>query len=120
MRAAGRKLALVLYGPTRMGKTQYARSLSPRHNYWKNALNLNNYDEGAELHIFDDLRNFNRLDYKGWMGMDDFTATGKYRREQTIKGGKPVIFCCNRLPKVDDLDWWLRNTLRVYIDKKLF
>jgi len=79
-------MALVLYGPSRMGKTAWARSLG-RHNYWKGALNINTIDNEAEYHVFDDLRKFRDFDYKSWMGADDFTVSGKYLKEQTVTGG---------------------------------
>lgn len=118
----GRKMALVLYGPSRMGKTAWARSLG-RHNYWKGALNINNYDEDADYHIFDDLRKFRDFDYKSWMGADDFTVSGKYRKEVTIKGGKAVIFICNQLPRAKDctdFDWWISNTVRVHVSTPIY
>lgn len=122
MATPGRKTALVLWGPSRMGKTAWARSLG-RHNYWKGGLNINNYDADASYHIFDDLRKFRDFDYKSWMGADDFTCSGKYNKEITIKGGKAVIFICNQLPKPRDcvdFDWWISNTIRIHVAQPLY
>jgi len=117
----GRKTALVLIGPSRLGKTCYARSINPNHNYFKGDFSLNYYDVTADYHVFDDI-NFKTFDMKGWIGPDDFIAKGKYLKDRLIKGGKPVIILCNEYPvlKGGRLTWWLDNTTRVYVRSKLY
>lgn len=117
MEEPGRHFGLVLYGPTRTGKSSWARSLG-RHNYWKGAFNVNAYDAEAKYNVFDDLDDFRSFKYKSWMGNDPFTVSGKYLKERRIDP-KPCIFICNQLPAVklhSDFDWWISNTIRYRVD----
>ena len=50
-----RKKSLVLWGPTRMGKTLLARCFG-KHSYFGGLFNLDQYDKTAEYAVFDDLQ----------------------------------------------------------------
>jgi len=93
-----------------------------RHNYWKGSINLATYDPQALYHVFDDLVSFKDFHFKLWMGGDNFTAVGKYRRAQQIIGGRPCIVLANRLVWVHeaDVDWWRANTVTVYINDRMY
>jgi hypothetical protein len=125
MELDGRKMGLVLFGPSRMGKTAWARSLG-HHNYFKGRFDINTFDDSALYHVFDDIDKFSLFKYKLWFGADDFIIDGKYKKDAKITGGKPCIFICNDLPRVRDHgsvsnhEWWLRNTVRVFVDRPLY
>lgn len=110
----------MLWGDSRLGKTQLARSFG-KHNYFGGMFNLDEYEECAEYNVFDDLPGglSSWFSYKHWLGgQTDFTCTDKYRHKRVIKGGKPTIYCSNVEPGVDggvDGDWLSRNTICVHI-----
>lgn len=111
----GRKYALVLFGASRTHKTSWARSIGP-HVYYKGRIDITREDDRATYRVFDDIhpRDFPNFDYKSWFGPDEFTATGKYLPNSSIRP-LPAIYICNRLPTVRshmDFDWWISNTIR--------
>lgn len=60
---------------------------------------------------------------KQWFGAQQvFTVTDKYKSKKTIKWGKPIIWCCNPEDEHSALssDWMKKNSIRVYVDNKLF
>lgn len=120
-----RPISLCLCGPSRMGKTEWARSLG-RHSYFAEMFNLDDFKCDGEYAIFDDFKLESIITYKGWFGgQKEFTVTDKYRHKKTIKWGKPSIFLCNpdRKPHfVDSISqsWWDSNVLTVFINTTLF
>jgi len=116
-----RKTALVLYGPSRTGKTAWARSHGG-HNYFKSDVALDEYDSTASYNVFDDIENWSKFNLKGWLGGDDFVTSGKYCRQVRVKGGKPAIVICNGLPRFrgEKVEWWIRNTMRFYVQDRLY
>jgi Geminivirus rep protein central domain/Geminivirus Rep catalytic domain len=121
----GRKMGLVLFGPSRMGKTAWSRSLG-RHNYFKGRFDAHTFDDTVQYHVFDDVDKFSLFRFKLWFGGDDFTIDAKYCKDVRVSGGKPCIFVCNQLPRPRDVgdggafDWWIRNTVRVYVCNPLY
>jgi hypothetical protein len=113
-----------LVGPTRLGKTQFSRSLGP-HVYWNGLTNLETFNPNANYIIFDDIDFEYMPNRKQWWGAQkEFVATDKYRRKQTIQWGKPLIFLCN---EEDDPRhspkwslWFDNNTVVVEIKNKLY
>ncbi|AAA42971.1 replication-associated protein B, partial [Digitaria streak virus] len=49
-----RKRSLYILGPTRTGKSTWARGLG-RHNYWQNNVDWASYDEEAQFNVIDDI-----------------------------------------------------------------
>lgn len=120
-----RPISLCLCGPSRMGKTEWARSIA-RHSYFAEMFNLEDLDEEGRYAIFDDFKiNFIPA-YKGWFGgQRQFTVTDKYKHKKTIIWGKPSIFLCNidRLPHFDtcmEETWWNTNVLTINIATNLY
>lgn len=100
-----RPKALVLLGRSRMGKSQWARSLGD-HCYFHSLFNIDDFRDDASYAVFDDIDFEHFPHYKAWFGghEDPITITGKYRAHKTITWGKPVIW-------VNNFD--IRNSLRV-------
>ncbi|AXB22640.1 replication associated protein [Lepus americanus faeces associated genomovirus SHP11] len=95
---------LVLFGPTRIGKTVWARSLAD-HAYFGGLFNLDDFSaDGAQYAIFDDISGgFSFFpSYKQWMGGQyQFTVTDKYKHKVTLRWGRPTIWLCNTDPRED-------------------
>lgn len=109
----GRRKSLILYGPTRTGKTVWARSLG-RHTYFHTMFNLREFDESAEYAVFDDLMGgFESFKmYKAWLGAQkEFTVTDKYARKRKVLWGKPTILLMNESPfsYAVDHEWLMGN-----------
>jgi hypothetical protein len=144
-----RPKSLLLVGGSRLGKTEWVRSLG-KHVYWNSTHNLSKWDDDSDYIVLDDFKwnwrkNENmttRID--GWKGIigcqKEFEMTDKYQHKRTIKGPKPCIILSNQdqdplnAMRVDgytkgsneyeDLinlrEWFLSNVIVVYIHKKLF
>nr|AIY32732.1 replication-associated protein [Chickpea chlorotic dwarf virus] len=99
-RPGARIPSLYICGPTRTGKTTWARSLG-RHNYWNGTIDFTTYDEHATYNVIDDIPfKFVPL-WKQLIGCQfDFTVNPKYGKKKKIKGGVPSIILTNR-----DEDW---------------
>lgn len=124
-RMGRRGKSLVLVGPSRLGKTVWARSISPNHIHWQQMFNLDDFDEDADYAIFDDIQGGLEYfpGYKGWLGHQlHFTATDKYRGKRQINWGKPAIWCSNSDPRADkgaDADWLDANCDFVFIEDSI-
>jgi hypothetical protein len=119
-----RPKALILWGPTRTGKTQWARSLG-HHSYMGTMYNLDGLDEGSDFIIFDDCDpDHLRSQYKAWIGAQDvFHATDKYRAKRTVNWGKPCIWLSNSDPRNSphwDRDWVDGNAVVINLTHKLY
>lgn len=94
-----RPRSLVLIGPSRTGKTCWARSLRSNHMYFNNLLNLDDWDENADLIILDDFSPEFTKYLPAWKcffgGQKEFTLTDKYRGKKTVHWGKPMIWLAN-------------------------
>lgn len=120
-----RPRSLILYGPTRLGKTLWARSLG-QHCYFNGMFNLDDYNSAATYAVFDDIewKYFpNKKQFLG--GQQTFTVTDKYRKKRTITWGIPTIYLMNEdnyvLLDQDPMKPWLRdNCLHLYVNRKLF
>lgn len=116
-----RPKSLILYGPTRLGKTLWARSMG-RHCYFNNTFNLSAYDPNVRYAVFDDITDgLSKFPYKQWLGgQNQFEMTDKYHKKQTIYWNKPAIWIANENPlshpKNIDCDWIKGNCVIVEID----
>ena len=123
-----RPKSLVMFGPTRTGKTVWARSLG-NHIYF---CGLYSYKEAckaseAEYAIFDDLQGGIKFfhGFKNWLGgQEEFQIKGLYRDPEIIKWGKPSIWISNTDPRFDmspaDIEWMEGNCTFVEITTSLF
>lgn len=120
-RMGRRGRSLVLIGPSRLGKTIWARSLRPNHVHHGGLFSLDEHMDGVDYAIFDDIQGGIEYfpGYKNWLGHQmHFTATDKYKGKKTINWGKPAIWCSNSDPRADkgaDADWLDANCDFVFL-----
>ena len=120
-----RPKTLILCGPSRTGKTEWARAIG-RHLYFNGLFNLDDWDEQAEYIIMDDMNIKYLPNYKAWFGaQSQFTLTDKYRKKKTVKWGKPLIWICNdgedpRKSEVVNREWMDENSIFVQVNDKLY
>ncbi|AFN40146.1 putative C1:C2-like protein, partial [Citrus chlorotic dwarf associated virus] len=119
-----RPKSLYICGPSRSGKTAWARSLG-LHNYFTGAIKFHDYNDHALYNVIDDIQ-YTKISHevmKSLVGSQkNITVNIKYRPDRTIKGGIPSIICVN--PDMDWLtymsptikDWWNQNVLMHYMD----
>jgi len=90
-----RPKSLYLVGISRLGKTEWARSLG-KHIYACGMLNLDNWVDDADYMVIDDV-NWDYLPGKKELlgAQQEITLSDKYRKKQTLKWGKPCIYLCN-------------------------
>ncbi|QDJ95247.1 replication-associated protein [Capybara virus 20_cap1_494] len=96
-----RPRALMLVGPSKTGKTQWARSLG-RHMFMRENFNLDDWDEDADYIVLDDLPMAKVPGWKVLLGsMGDMVLYDRYRPKKHVRWGpkKCCIILCN--PGVD-------------------
>jgi len=121
-----RPKSLWLCGPTRTGKTTWARSLGP-HVYWSGSFILDTFDESAQYLVLDDI-DWQYVPAKKQLfgGQKEFVLSDKYRRKRRLKWGKPVIYLFNRDAdpwnnlSLIEREWYEPNVTREYILNKLY
>lgn len=119
--------SLILIGPSRSGKTEWARSLGP-HMYFNNLLNLDNWDSEVDYIILDDFSSDITKYLPCWKcffgGQKEFTLTDKYRGKKTVKWGKPMIWLSNedifKNLNIEHIEFIKKNCTVVVLDKKLY
>ena len=93
-----RPRSLILIGPSRSGKTEWARSLG-HHMYFNNLINLDDWDDTADYIILDDFSSDITKFFPCWKcffgGQKQFVLTDKYRGKRTVTWGKPMIWLSN-------------------------
>lgn len=96
----GRHKSIYICGPTRTGKTSWARSLGI-HNYYNSLVDFTTYDVNAKYNIIDDIPFKFTPNWKCFVGAQrDFTVNPKYGKRKMIRGGIPCIILVN-----PDEDW---------------
>lgn len=123
-----RPKALIIWGPSRCGKTEWARSLGfdkgYKHTYFQGMFNLEVLDDDADYVVFDDVPSKYLISYKQWMGCQrDFNVTDKYKKKKLVSGGWPCVFLMNNDPRSVpewDTDWVEKNAEIVYVDHPLW
>jgi len=86
----------MVVGPSRLGKTEWARSLG-RHIYMCGLFNLAKWDNEAQYLVIDDI-SFPLIGGGRkalWGSQKELTLTDKFARKRAVKWGKPMIFLCN-------------------------
>ncbi|AXB22602.1 replication associated protein [Lynx canadensis faeces associated genomovirus CL1 58] len=120
--------SLVMYGPSRTGKTMWARSLGA-HLYCVGLLSGDECmkAEYADYAIFDDLRGGVKFfpAFKEWLGAQQYVTVKRlYHEPKLVKWGKPSIFLTNSDPRDeatgDDRDWLERNCDFIYVQEPIF
>jgi len=116
--------SLCLWGPSRNGKTIWARAHGP-HAYFGGLFSLEEPIEGVSYAVFDDINGGLPFfpQYKWWLGhQKQFYATDKYKGKKLIYWGRPAIWVSNNDPREEhgaDVDWLNKNVTFVYIDTPL-
>lgn len=118
-------MSLVLWGPTRLGKTLWARSLGS-HAYFGGLFSLDESIDDVAYAVFDDMQGgleyFHA--YKFWLGaQQQFYATDKYKGKKLVKWGRPTIYLANTDPRLDkgaDIEWLEGNCIFVHINRPIF
>lgn len=115
----------MVYGPTRCGKTLWARSLG-RHAYFGGLFSLDESLDDVQYAVFDDMQGGLEFfhSYKFWLGcQNQFYATDKYRGKKLVHWGRPSIYLSNDDPRQNkgaDYEWLMGNCDFVYIDEPIF
>lgn len=118
-------MSLCLWGPSRTGKTLWARSLGS-HAYFGGLFSLDEPLDNVKYAVFDDLQGGLEYfhSYKFWLGCQkQFYATDKYKGKKLIHWGRPSIYLSNDDPRENkgaDYDWLMANVRFVYIDEPFF
>ncbi|UJO02129.1 Rep [Bat associated gemykibivirus 1] len=121
-----RKKSLVLYGPSRMGKTLWARSLG-NHAYFGGLFSMDEPLDDVAYAVFDDFGGLKFLPtYKFWLGhQKEFYVTDKYKGKQLVVWGKPSIWLNNVDPREehgirdDEIEWLNANCDFIKLDREL-
>ncbi|QCX35061.1 replication-associated protein [Blackfly genomovirus 3] len=123
----GRSKSLILWGPTRLGKTVWARSLGS-HLYFGGIFSARNLgDDGVRYAVFDDIAGgikfFPR--FKDWLGCQmEFMVKQMYRDPHLFRWGRPAIWIANTDPRHDmthdDIVWLEANCIFVEITSAIF
>lgn len=124
-----RKKALFLIGPSRTGKTSWARSIG-QHIYCMSALipsAVKNKPKDIEYILFDDIEQ-STLDksqlsscWRVFVGCQGYlTVNEKYKPQETVNWGIPSIWCLNKMLHFNDMDFMERNSIVVNINENLY
>jgi hypothetical protein len=107
-----RPRSLILHGASKLGKTDFARSLG-KYCFFRGTFNqrtlVSTGIENLDYIIWDDVSwKDNALkddQYKNWLGgQDEFTISDKYAKKIDVTWSKPCIFLCNGDPMFGLLD----------------
>ncbi|QDJ95217.1 replication-associated protein [Capybara virus 5_cap1_460] len=123
-----RPKSLILIGASRLGKTEWARSLGTAM-YFCGQFNLDDWNADASYIILDDF-NFKFFpQWKSFLGCQKrFVLTDKYRKKRTVSWGKPCIVLgndddesnpCRALPRTS-ADWITVNCVFYFLGEKLY
>lgn len=125
-----RPKSLIVWGPSRLGKTLFGTNLGP-HVHWVQTFNLKKLlsigVENVDYAIFDDISwkdpSLKDEGYKAWLGaQQEFDCTDKYAHKSTLVWGKPCIFLTNNDPYTeltpDQIDWFELNCVVVRLGSR--
>jgi len=122
----GRPTSLVIWGPTRIGKTLWARSLG-KHAYFPGLFMLEGFNpKETQYAVFDDMLDGIKSipNFKYWLGgQKEFVVGDKYMRKQRIEWNKPSILISNSDPRIgcclNDVSWLEGNCIFLEITGSL-
>ncbi|XP_028067818.1 uncharacterized protein LOC114270484 [Camellia sinensis] len=90
-----RPKSIIIEGPSRIGKTCWARSLGP-HDYYSGHIDLRDHKNDAFYNIIDDVAPQYLKHWREFIGAQrDFFSNCKYAGPKKITGGIPSIILCN-------------------------
>nr|QJB18662.1 MAG: replication-associated protein [Genomoviridae sp.] len=126
----GRPRSLCMYGPSRLGKTLWARSLA-KHVYCVGLLSgdvlLKAEHEDVKYAIFDDIRGGIKFfpSFKEWLGgQAKVSVKCLYREPKPIRWGKPSIWLSNTDPRDEmqnsDIEWMNANCTFIEVTDSIF
>ncbi|ALE29838.1 replication associated protein [Lake Sarah-associated circular virus-51] len=120
-----RPKSLIICGPSRIGKTEWARSIG-LHTYWYGQCNIDSWNDKMEYLIMDDfspeITKYLPL-WKGYFGAQkELNVTQKYRGIYTKLFRVPVLWLCNQIPILKDWEqeWLNMNADTYFINDKLY
>lgn len=116
-------------GPSRLGKTDWARSHGT-HIYMGTQFNLRDWNSEAAYLVLDDVA----FKYIGghrkglWGAQKEVVISDKYMKKKTYKWGKPCIFVCNEDDdfrensdlKRSEIEWYFANSVIVEVTQKMY
>lgn len=103
----GRPKSLILIGPSRLGKTEWGRSLGS-HSHHEGNFDFAQIQSYHEYALFNDVNPEGLLWYKNLVGGNPIvTVTDKYVRKRTLEWGNPTIWTLNQLPEAIRNDPWI-------------
>lgn len=118
-----RARCLILVGPTKLGKTEWARHLCPEnHTYWRGMTNMMEWRDDARLLIFDDI-DWEYIPQKKSLltQMGQAVVTDKYMKKLTVNVRMPAIVLTNNIPDwKNDADYWAENAKVIQLTDKLY
>jgi hypothetical protein len=92
------KKNLILVGSSKLGKTDFIRSLGT-HMYHGGEVNYKNWDKSAKFIVFDDIEPLSITQWKQFLGSQkEFTLNDKYRKKLSVIWGKPTVILTNTYP----------------------
>jgi len=121
-------MSLVLYGPSRTGKTLWARSLG-KHLYCLGLVSGEECERApvVDYAVFDDIRGGIKFfhAFKEWMGAQQFVTVKRlYRDPKLTEWGKPAVWIANEDPRLcmdaTDVSWLNDNCIFVEITDPIF
>lgn len=118
-----RAKCLVLVGPTRLGKTQWARHLFPtEHIYYRGMTNFRKWNDAAKLLVLDDIPwEFIPQKKSLLTQMGECEVTDKYTPKKTLWVSMPAVVLLNEVPNFAPEDrYWAENAMVVVIEDPLY
>lgn len=120
-----RARCLFLQGATKLGKTEWARSLDENHIFWRGAINIDKWEDDAKYIVIDDIEwQFIPNKKQLMTAMGECELTDKYRAKRTLINFKPCILCCNYNPfafmTAEEDEYWRENAVHVVLENRLY
>lgn len=120
-----RPKSLILWGKTRLGKTEFARIID-EHWYINTDWDVSEIKEEVKYGVIDDIPIERFMYWRPFVGCQrQFTVTDKYHKKSQMSWGKPVIWLSNSHPrewkmKECDYQWILGNTVIYEVKERLY
>lgn len=123
-----RAKCLFLIGASKLGKTHWARSIVQPHIYWKNMVNLDEWNPDAKLLIMDDFDEWKWVpNPKGYLTQaGECTVTDKYKKKRKVIVNMPAIYLTNDAPihasgmLLSEDPYWKENGTFVRVYDKMY
>lgn len=115
-----RARCLVLVGPTKLGKTSWARSMG-HHMFWRLDVNFGEWDDSAKYIVIDEIPWKYIPKKKGILThMGEITINAKYKKTRNVINNKPAIVLVNEFDGFEEESaYWEANTTVLYVTESL-